>query len=87
MELSPDTERQSPADSVAGLLAAAAIFTSLIGLAYRPVRIVPFAVVVALVAAGMSSRHTRLAQAAVAISGACFVGGLILAVITSNPLF
>ena len=87
MEISPDTERQSPADAVAGLLAAAAIFTSLIGLAYRPVRIVPFAVVVALVAAGMSGRHTRLAQAAVAISGACFVGGMILAVITSNPLF
>jgi hypothetical protein len=87
VELPRDKDRQSPRDAVAGLLAAASIAASLVGLAYRPARIVPFAAVVALIAAGMSARHSRLAQAAVATAGACFVGGMILAVVTNNPLF
>lgn len=81
------TDRQSPADAVAGLLAATAMFTSLIGIAYRPVRIVPFAVLIALIAVGMSKRHERLGQLALAVSAASFVAGMILAVVTRNPLY
>ncbi len=81
------TDRQSPADAVAGLLSAAALFTAVIAVAYRPVRVAPFAIVVALVAAGMSERHGKLAQAAVVISTVCFVAGMIIAVVTRNPLF
>jgi hypothetical protein len=80
-------ERQRPADAVAGLLSAAALFTALIALVYRPVRVAPFAIAVALVAAAMSDRHAKLAQAAVGISSACLVGGLIVAVIVRHPLF
>lgn len=87
MDLPNDTERQSPADTVAGLLSAAALFTSVIAVAYRPVRVAPVAIVVALIASAMSNRHTRLAQAAIGISTACFVAGMIFAVLTSHPLF
>jgi hypothetical protein len=87
MEASSGTDRQSPVDAVAGLLAAAAIFAACVGLVYRPVRIVPFAVVVALISAGMSRKYSRLSQAAVGICAACFVGGMIIAVVTSNALF
>jgi hypothetical protein len=82
-----DTGRQSPADAVAGLLSAVALFTAMIAVAYRPLRVAPFAIVVALVASAMSERHTRLAQAAILISTACFVAGMIIAVVTRHPLF
>lgn len=80
-------DRQSPADAVAGLLAASAMFVSLIAVVYRPVRVAPFAIAVALVAAAMSARHARLAQLALGVSSACFVVGTILAVVTNHPLF
>ena len=87
MEAGAGTDRQRPADAVAGLLSAAALFTALIALVYRPIRVAPFAIGVSLVAAAMSDRHTKLAQAAIAVSTLCFVGGMIVAVIVRHPLF
>lgn len=87
MERPAFPDRQRPADAVAGLLASAAMFTSLIALVTRPVRIAPFAVIVCLIAAGMSERHEKLIRIAIAVSGACFVSGMIIAVLTRNPLF
>ena len=43
--------RQRPADVVAGLLASLAIFASLVGIAYRPFRLIPAALLLALLAA------------------------------------
>jgi hypothetical protein len=60
------SERQRPAESVAGIIAAAALFVGLIAIFYRPVRLSPVALVVALIAAGIGGRHARLAAAAVA---------------------
>ena len=80
-------DRQTPAEAVAGLLAAAAMFTSLIAVAYRPVRVAPLAILIALIAVAMSKRHERLGQVALAVSGACFVAGMIIAVVTENPLY
>lgn len=79
--------RQDTIDTVAGLLSSAALFAALIALAYRPARIEPAAIVLALVAARMSDRHRRFAGVAVAVAGVCFVLGMTLAVITNNPLF
>ena len=73
--------------TVSGLLSASALFAALLALAYRPARIVPAAIVLALVAARMSDRHRRLAAVAVAATGICWVLGMTFAVITSNPLF
>jgi len=79
--------RERPADAVAGLLASIAIFGSCIALAYRPVRITPFAILIALIAAGMSAKHQRLAAWAVGISGVCFIVGTAIALATNNPIF
>jgi hypothetical protein len=80
-------ERGRPAETIAGFLAAAAIFVSLMGVAYRPLRLVPIAIMLALVAAAIGGRATRLAAWAVGICAASFAVGLAAAVITSNPLW
>jgi hypothetical protein len=72
---------------VAGLLASFAIFVSCIGVAYRPVRITPFTILLALIAAGIGGRHERLAAWAVGISAACFVVGTFFAIVTNHPIF
>src|SRR5881396_4240020 len=82
----PVTEARA-SDGVAGFLASVALFASFIGLAYRPVRIIPFALVLALIASGMGGRHQRLATAALGVGAVCFVVGMAVAVITNNPVF
>jgi hypothetical protein len=42
---------------------------------------------VSLIAAAMGGRYQRLAFAAVLIVGACFFFGMIVAVVTSHPLW
>ena len=79
--------RDRPSDGIAGFLASVALFASLIGLAYRPVRIIPFALLLALIATGMGGRHQRLATAALGVGAVCFMVGMELAVITNNPVF
>jgi len=74
-------------DGIAGFLASVALFASFIGIAYRPVRIIPFALVLAVIATAMGGRHQRLAAAAVITGAVCFVAGMALAVITNNPVF
>jgi hypothetical protein len=76
-----------PADAVAGFLAAVSIFGSCIALFYRPVRIIPFMMLLALIAAGMGSRNQRLAAIALAVSGVCFIVGTFFAIITNHPIF
>ena len=83
----PAAEQGRPADAVAGFLAAVAIFAALFSLAYRPIRIDPFAIVLAIVAAGMGGRHQRLASFAVATASVCFVLGMLIAVLTRHPLY
>lgn len=76
-----------PSESVAGFLAALAIFVALIGVAWHPLRLIAPAIIVSLVAAAMGGRHQRLAFAAVLTVGACFFFGMMIAVITSRPLW
>jgi branched-subunit amino acid transport protein len=80
-------ERSRPAETIAGLLAAVAIFVSLTGVVYRPLRLIPFAILLALIALAIGGRHERLAGYAVAIGALSFVVGMAAAVITSNPLW
>jgi hypothetical protein len=86
-------------DTVAGLMSATAIFLGLLAttnlnlsisgthLEMRPIRIGVAAVVLALVAVGIGGRHSRLASIAVAITGASWVLGMVIAVVTERPLF
>jgi hypothetical protein len=80
-------ERARPAETIAGFLASAAIFVGMIGAAYRPLRLIPLAILLSLIAVAIGGRHGRLATLAVFVCGACFAVGLAAAVITSNPLW
>ena len=79
--------RWTAADSIAGLLATVSIFTSSVGLIYRPVRLIPFAILLAFVAARMSDRQQRLAGVAIAAAVICWTVGMTIAVVTENPLY
>ena len=79
--------RWSPTDTVAGLLAMIALFACALGLVWRPVRVIPFAIVLTLVAARMSARQARLTGWALAACVACWTVGMAIAVITENPLY
>jgi hypothetical protein len=75
------------ADTIAGFLAAAAIFGAAIGVAWRPLRLIPLAILLSLIAVGIGGRNARLATAAVVICALCFFIGLAAAVFTSHPLW
>jgi hypothetical protein len=81
------TASPRPSETVAGFLAAMAIFACLVGLAWHPLRLIGPGIVLSLVAAGMGGRHQRLAFAAVLVSAACFFLGMMIAVITERPLW
>jgi hypothetical protein len=83
----PPLSEDRPADTIAGLLASLALFASAIGVVYRPVRVIPFALALALIATAMGGRHARLAAAALLVGGLCFMVGMAVAVITNNPVF
>lgn len=86
MSASP-ISRDRPGESVAGLLASLALFASLIGIVHRPVRVIPAAIVIALIAAAIGGRHARLAGFAVGVGAAAFVAGMAIAVATGRPLW
>jgi hypothetical protein len=79
--------RERPAEAIAGLLASLSIFASLIGVAHRPDRLIPSALLLALLAAALGGKYLRLAALAIGVGGACFVIGMAAAVITDHPLY
>jgi hypothetical protein len=88
------SDRTSATDTVAGLLAAGSIVLSgiamglglLLQLDARPARLVPFAILSALVAARMSTRFQALALKAALFGAFAWVIGMTIAVITEAPL-
>ena len=80
-------ERIRPAEGVAGILAAGALFLGALELAYRPFRLAPVALILALIATVMSREQQRLIALAIAVIGICFVAGAALQVLTHHPLF
>src|SRR5437764_233281 len=62
-------------ETVAGFLAAFAIFASLVALAWHPLRLIPFSMLIALVASAIGGRYQRLAFAAVMTTAGCFFFG------------
>jgi hypothetical protein len=76
-----------PAETVAGFLSATAIFVSLVGIAWHPLRLILPSLAVALIASGMGSGKGRLQLAAVLICAACLFLGFTVAVITSHALW
>jgi hypothetical protein len=80
-------DRDRPGEVVAGFLASAALFAGLIAIAYKPIRVAPAALVVALIAAGIGGRHQRLAALATGVVTVGWIVGMIVCVITERPLF
>jgi hypothetical protein len=78
---------RSTSETVAGFLSASAIFVSLVGVAWHPLRLILPSLAIALIASGMGSSKGRLQLAAVLICGACLFLGFTIAVITSHALW
>jgi CHASE2 domain-containing sensor protein len=68
-------------------MAAGALFVGALELAYRPFRLAPAALVLALCATVMSREQQRLIALAIAVIGICFVAGAALQVLTHHPLY
>ena len=79
--------RWSSADTVAGLLATISIFASVLGSVWRPVRILPFAILLALIASRMTARQERLVAFAIGASVVAWCIGMTIAILTQNPLY
>jgi hypothetical protein len=80
-------DRIRPTEAVAGLLAAGALFLGVLELAYRPFRLAPVALILALIATVMSREQQRLVMLAIAVIGICFIVGATLQVLTHHPLY
>lgn len=86
--MSASEARRNPTEIVAGYLATFAIVISGLAIVYRPIRLAPIAAVVALTAAAMATgRSKRITQIAVAAAFVGWLGGMIAAVVTNNPLW
>ena len=80
-------ERPGSADTIAGFLATIALVAGVFSIVYKPARIGPAALVVALIAVAIGGRHERLATWAVAAVSVGWVLGMIVAVLTENPVY
>ena len=81
------SEKTRPAEAVAGLLAAGALFLGGFELFYRPFRLAPAAVIMLLVATVMSRDQHKLIKLGFAVVGICFVVGAALQILTHHPLY
>jgi hypothetical protein len=76
-----------PAEAVAGLLAAGALFLGVMELLYRPFRLAPPALIMLMIATVMSRDQQRLVRIGFAVVGICFIAGAALQLLTHHPLF
>ena len=76
-----------PSELVAAFLAVISIVGSVLAIVWHPFRVIPFTVLVALIAVGMSPRGSRLPLLAVVIGALCFVVGMTIAVTTNNSIY
>jgi hypothetical protein len=86
-EILDERTGRGSSETVAGFLSAAAIFMSLVGIAWHPLRLILPSLAVALIAAGMGAGKGRLQFAAVLICTACLFLGFTVAVVTSHALW
>ena len=84
---STNRDNWQPHESVAGLMAACALFLGALELVYRPCRLAPVAVILLLFATVMTQRQQRLVGIGFAVVGVCFVVGAALQVLTKHPLY
>jgi hypothetical protein len=81
------TSSAGPAELVAGFLAVISIAGSVLAIFWDPLRVSPFAVLLALISVGMAPRDARLPLIALVVAAICFLAGLTIAVTTNNPIY
>ena len=77
----------SPAELTAGFLSVLSIVGSALGAVYQPVKVLPFAFLIALIATAMAPRDSKLPLVAIFVGAAAFVVGLTIAVTTNHALY
>jgi hypothetical protein len=83
-----EEDRGSSSERAAGFLAAISLTASAIALVYRPVRLAPFALLIAFIAAALAKDdHRKLAAFAVGAATVAWLVGMAIAVIWSNPIY
>ena len=83
----PEQTARSSSEMAAGFLATLSILASGLALVYRPVRLLPLAIILALIAAGMAPRTSKLPLIAILVAAVAFVVGATIAVLSENPLY
>jgi hypothetical protein len=86
-EVFQESGEKRTSETVAGFLSSIAIFMSLVGLAWHPLRLILPSLAIALIASGMGGGRGRLQFAAVLICGVCLFLGMTIAVALSKPLW
>jgi hypothetical protein len=79
--------RTAPSELVAGFLAVVSLAASVLALFWDPLRVSPFAVLLALIATGMAPKDARLPLIAVGVGALAFIVGVTIAVTTNNPIY
>ncbi|HEV2712115.1 MAG TPA: hypothetical protein VGU26_03375 [Gaiellaceae bacterium] len=87
MSTVPPAARDRPAETVAGFFAALAMVGGAIAIVERPVLIGVASIFIGFLAAAMADRNRRLAAVGVTIAALGFLGGMIVSVIGSRPLW
>jgi hypothetical protein len=77
----------SSAELTAGFLAVLSMVGSALGLVYEPIKVLPFAFLIALIATAMAPRDSKLPLIAIGFGALSFMLGLTIAVTTNHPLY
>ena len=85
--MSAEDTRTAPGELVSGFLAVLSLAASVLAIFWDPIRVSPFAIVLALISTAMAPRDSRLPLIAVVVGAVAFVIGATLAVTTNNPLY
>ena len=85
--MSAEETRTSPSELVSGFLAVISLAASVLALFWDPLRVSPFAILLALISVAMAPREARLPVLAVGVGAVAFVVGVTIAVTTNNPIY
>jgi hypothetical protein len=83
----PPARPEPISHTIAGFLAAAALFAGLVAIVYYPGRLGPAAMFVGLLAAAMGGFQSRLAAFALTVATSGWLVGMVLAVLLERPIF
>ena len=76
-----------PSELASGFLAVLSLVGSALALAYQPIKLIPFAILLALIAAAMAPRNSRLPLLAILFGALCFILGMTFAVLSGRALY